>query len=50
MGASTENPFEGDANDVPSAQINRMIEIELREMLGDADLPALLRPMNNIVL
>jgi putative membrane protein len=50
VGASTENPFEGGANDVPIAQINRMVEIELRELLGDTDLPPLLRPRNNIIL
>ena len=50
VGASTENPFEGGANDVPMAQINRMVEVELREMLGDTDLPPLLRPVNNIIL
>jgi len=50
VGASTENPFEGGANDVPIAQINRMIEVELRELLGDTDLPPLLRPRNNIIL
>ncbi len=50
VGASTENPFEGGANDVPIAQINRMVEVELREMLGDTDLPPLLRPKNNIIL
>lgn len=50
VGESTENPFEGGANDVPMAQIARMIEIEMRELLGDTDLPPLLRPKNNIVL
>lgn len=50
VGASTENPFEGGANDVPMAQINRMVEVALREMLGDTDLPPLLRPVNNIIL
>jgi putative membrane protein len=50
VGASTENPFEGGANDVPIAQLNRTIEIELCEMLGDAELPAALQPKNNIVL
>ena len=50
VGASTENPFEGGANDVPIAQINRMIEIEMGQMLGDTELPRLLQPMNNIVL
>ncbi|RZL63025.1 MAG: multidrug transporter [Variovorax sp.] len=50
VGASTENPFEGGANDVPIAQIARMAEVEIREMLGDTDLPPLLRPKNNIIL
>ena len=50
VGASTENPFEGGANDVPIAQVARMIEVEMREMLGDTDLPPLLRPKNNIIL
>jgi putative membrane protein len=50
VGASTENPFEGGANDVPIAQIGRMIEVEMRELLGDTDLPPLLRPRNNIIL
>jgi len=50
VGDSTENPFEGGANDVPISQISRMIEIDLREMLGEADLPPLLKPKNNIIL
>lgn len=50
VGDSTENPFEGGANDVPISQISRMIEIDLREMLGEADLPLLLKPKNNIIL
>lgn len=50
VGESTENPFEGGANDVPIAQIARMIEVEVRELLGDTDLPPLLRPRNNIIL
>ena len=50
VGESTENPFEGGANDVPIAQVARMIEVELRTLLGDAGLPPLLRPKNNIIL
>ena len=50
VGASTENPFEGGANDVPISQISRFVEIELRELLGETDLPALLRPENEIIL
>ena len=32
IGESTENPFEGNANDIPITQISRNIEIDLREM------------------
>ena len=41
VGESTENPFEGNANDVPMAQICRKIEHELMDMLGEkCDIPA----------
>lgn len=50
IGESTENPFEGSANDVPISQISRTIEIDLREMLGETDLPPAIQPTNNIVL
>lgn len=50
VGKSTKTPFEGGANDVPIAQIARMIEVEVRELLGDTDLPPLLRAKNNIIL
>lgn len=50
IGESTENPFEGNANDIPITQISRNIEIDLREMLGETDLPPALLPKNNIIL
>ena len=50
VGESTENPFEGGANDVPISQISRLVEVELRQMLGETDLPTPLRPKNNIIL
>ena len=50
VGESTENPFEGGANDVPISQLSRALEIDLRQMLGETDLPAPLQPRNNIVL
>jgi len=50
VGESTENPFEGNANDVPISQMCRAVEIDLREMLGETDLPPMLQPKNNIVL
>ncbi|OAJ61735.1 multidrug transporter [Paraburkholderia ginsengiterrae] len=39
VGESTENPFEGGANDVPISMLCRTIERELRDMLGDAEMP-----------
>jgi putative membrane protein len=50
VGESTESPFEGSANDVPISQMCRTAEIELRDMLGDTDVPPPLEPRNNIVL
>lgn len=50
MGESTENPFEGIANDVPISNISRTIEIDLREMLNETDIPAPTKPQNNILM
>lgn len=35
MGEVSENPFEGNPNDVPITSISRGIEIDIREMIGD---------------
>lgn len=50
IGESTENPFEGNANDIPITQISRNIEIDLREMLGERELPGPLPAINNILM
>jgi ion channel-forming bestrophin family protein len=50
VGEATASPFEGGANDVPLAQICRKIEIDMREMLGEKDLPPAIHPKNDIVL
>lgn len=50
VGESTANPFEGNANDIPISQMSRGVEIDIREMLGETDLPAALQPQNDIVL
>lgn len=39
VGDYSENPFEGMANDVPMLSIVRNIEIDLREMLGEENIP-----------
>jgi ion channel-forming bestrophin family protein len=50
VGEATENPFEGNANDVPITALSRTIEIDLREMLDEKDLPPALKPINNILM
>jgi len=39
VGDYSENPFEGLGNDIPMLSLCRTIEIDLREMLGETDLP-----------
>lgn len=50
VGESTENPFEGGANDVSISQMSRNVEIDIREILGETSLPPALQPLNNIIL
>lgn len=50
VGESTENPFEGNANDIPISQMSRSIEWDVCEMLGETDLPPAFDFRNNIVL
>jgi ion channel-forming bestrophin family protein len=50
IGEVTENPFEGTANDVPISAISRTIEIDLREMLGETDLPPKIEPVHDILM
>ena len=50
VGESTENPFEGSANEVPITALSRTIEIDLREMLDETELPAPVTPVNNILM
>ena len=50
VGQSTENPFEGGANDVPISQMSRTVEIDIKQMLGEKDLPSPFPTYNNIIL
>jgi putative membrane protein len=50
VGEATENPFEGGANDIPMAALSRNIEIDLRDMLNEQDLPEPITPINNILM
>ncbi len=35
VGEASENPFEGEGNDVPITTMSRDIEIDIRQMIGD---------------
>lgn len=50
IGEATENPFEGSANDVPISNISRTIEIDLREMLDETNIPGPVLPQGNILM
>jgi putative membrane protein len=50
IGEASENPFEGMPNDVPMASLSRTIEIDLREMLDEKDVPPPLTAVNNILM
>ena len=42
--------FEGTPNDVPIAALSRNIEIDLREMLDEKDIPSPIQAVNNILM
>ena len=50
VGDNSEDPFEHFINDVPMTALCRTIEIDLREMLGETDLPDSIKPSNGILL
>ncbi|OJJ19485.1 hypothetical protein BKI52_22010 [marine bacterium AO1-C] len=49
-GDYTENPFEALAFDIPMTSLTRTIEIDLREMLGETNLPAPISPKDGFVV
>jgi putative membrane protein len=50
VGDYSENPFEGTANDIPMHSLCRTIEIDLREMLGETDLPPAIKPKRGVLM
>jgi putative membrane protein len=49
LGDASEDPFERSMNDVPMNALCRTIEIDLREMLGETELPAKEQPIDGIL-
>lgn len=50
IGDSSENPFEGSYNDVPITTISRSIEIDLREMIDDVEIPLAIKANNGFLM
>ncbi|RYC69535.1 MULTISPECIES: bestrophin family protein [Spirosoma] len=50
VGDTSENPFENSINDIPMTAICRNIEIDLRDMLGETELPKRVQAVNNILM
>lgn len=50
IGDYSENPFEGLTNDVPMFSMCRSIEADLRQMIGDTDLPDPVKPVDGILM
>jgi len=50
IGDFSENPFEGTFNDVPITAISRSIEIDLREMLGEKEIPKPITSENGFLM
>ncbi|WP_299610798.1 bestrophin family ion channel [uncultured Aquimarina sp.] len=49
VGSNSEDPFEGRVNDVPMTALCRTIEIDLRDMLDEINLPEKVQPKDNIL-
>jgi putative membrane protein len=49
IGDSSEDPFERSMNDVPMNALCRTIEIDLRQMLGESELPEKEQPYDHIL-
>ncbi|HMQ47487.1 MAG TPA: bestrophin family ion channel [Saprospiraceae bacterium] len=50
VGDYSENPFQGMANDIPMMSLCRVIEIDLREMLGETNLPPSIEAKNGVLM
>ncbi len=49
IGSNSEDPFEGRINDVPMTALCKTIEIDLRDMLDEEQLPEKTKPIDNIL-
>lgn len=50
IGENTENPFEGGPNDIPITDMSRGIEIDIRQLIDDTEIPEPYEWKNDIVM
>lgn len=50
IGEISENPFEGGSNDVPITDMSRSIEIDIRQLIDDTDIPEPYEWKNDIIM
>lgn len=50
IGEASENPFEGGPNDVPISAMSRSIEIDLRDLANETNLPEPYQAVRNILM
>jgi len=50
LGAELKNPFENEPNDTPMTALCRSIERDLRQVLGETELPPPLEPVNGVLM
>jgi len=50
VGDYSENPFQGMANDIPMMSLCRIIETDLREMLGETELPPAVQAKDGVLM
>lgn len=50
LGSELRDPFENSVNDIPMSAICRTIEIDLRQQLGETELPAPLQPVKGVLM
>lgn len=50
VGSELRNPFENEQNDTPMTALCRTIEIDLRQQLGETDVPRPLKPVDGVLM
>ncbi|MCK8521802.1 hypothetical protein M0D21_09480 [Aquimarina sp. D1M17] len=50
VGDYSENPFEGLGNDIPMLALCRTIEIDLKEMIGEKDIPPVIKAKKGVLM